>query len=75
MTTTPDTVKQRAHAVIDGLPDDAKWNDIVEALAVIEDVDDPDAGGGSNVIDLMAALKKSVGEEKPKKTARRKKSA
>ena len=43
--------------------------------AVIEDVDDPDAGGGSNVIDLMAALKKSVGEEKPKKTARRKKSA
>ena len=39
MTTTPDTVKQRAHAVIDGLPDDAKWNDIVEALAVIEDVD------------------------------------
>jgi DNA end-binding protein Ku len=43
--------------------------------AVIEDVDDPDAGGGSNVIDLMAALKKSVGEEKPKKTSRRKKSA
>ena len=43
--------------------------------AGIEDVDDPDAGGGSNVIDLMAALKKSVGEEKPKKTSRRKKSA
>lgn len=43
--------------------------------AVIEDVDDPDAGGGSNVIDLMAALKKSVGEEKPAKTSRRKKSA
>ena len=43
--------------------------------AVIEDVDDPDAGGGSNVIDLMAALKKSVGEEKPKKPSRRKKSA
>ena len=42
---------------------------------MIEDVDDPDTGGGSNVIDLMAALKKSVGEEKPKKTARRKKSA
>ena len=43
--------------------------------AVIEDVDDPDSGGGSNVIDLMAALKQSVGEEKPKKTTRRKKSA
>ena len=52
--------------------DDAKPK---SKTAVIEDVDDPDAGGGSNVIDLMAALKKSVGEEKPKKTSRRKKSA
>jgi DNA end-binding protein Ku len=33
--------------------------------AVIEDVDEPGETGGSNVIDLMAALKKSVGEEKP----------
>ncbi|WEK47799.1 MAG: Ku protein [Candidatus Andeanibacterium colombiense] len=31
---------------------------------VIEDVDEPAAKGGSNVIDLMAALKKSVGSEK-----------
>ena len=43
--------------------------------AVIEDVDDPGAADGSNVIDLMAALKKSVEEDKPKKSARRKKSA
>ncbi len=42
---------------------------------VIEDVDEPDTASGSNVIDLMAALKKSVGEEKPKKASRRKKSA
>ncbi|GAB5352984.1 non-homologous end joining protein Ku [Qipengyuania sp. 483] len=41
---------------------------------IIEDVDDPESSGG-NVIDLMAALKKSVGEEKPKKAAKRKKSA
>ncbi|MEE4201926.1 non-homologous end joining protein Ku [Erythrobacter sp.] len=33
--------------------------------AVIEDADAPDSGGG-NVIDLMAALKKSVGETKPR---------
>ncbi|MFK4003441.1 Ku protein [Qipengyuania sp. NPDC077563] len=42
--------------------------------AIVEDVDEPETGGG-NVIDLMAALKKSVGEEKPKKAAKRKKSA
>ena len=43
--------------------------------AVIEDVDDPDAAPGSNVIDLMAALKKSVDGDKAKKPAKRKKSA
>ena len=43
--------------------------------AIIEDVDEPEAADGSNVIDLMAALKKSVGKEQPKKTTRRKKSA
>ena len=42
--------------------------------AIVEDVEEPESGGG-NVIDLMAALKKSVGEEKPKKAAKRKKSA
>ena len=44
--------------------------------AIIEDVDDPGDTGGSNVIDLMAALKKSVGGDAPKKPAsKRKKSA
>jgi DNA end-binding protein Ku len=45
---------------------------------IIEDVDEPEAGG-SNVIDLMAALKKSVGEEKKsggsKGSTRKRKSA
>ena len=42
--------------------------------AIIEDVDDPDTASGGNVIDLMAALKKSVGEKKPaKKTAAKRK--
>ncbi|MGB3794954.1 MAG: Ku protein [Alteraurantiacibacter sp.] len=45
--------------------------------AIIEDVDDPDGSSGGNVIDLMAALKKSVGEKAPakKSSAKRKKSA
>lgn len=43
--------------------------------AVIEDVDDPDVSSGSNVIDLMAALKKSVEGDKSKKPAKRRKSA
>ncbi|MBO6529104.1 MAG: Ku protein [Erythrobacter sp.] len=43
--------------------------------AVIEGVDDPDTPSGSNVIDLMAALKESVEGDKAKKPATRKKSA
>ena len=43
--------------------------------AVIEDVDDAEAPSGANVIDLMAALKKSVEGDKTKKTSKRKKSA
>ena len=43
--------------------------------AVIEDVDDPDTPSGTNVIDLMAALKKSVESDTPKKPAKRRKSA
>ena len=41
---------------------------------IIEDVDDAPAGKGSNVIDLMAALRKSVGGDKPaaKKAAAKK---
>lgn len=46
---------------------------------VIEDADEPEGGSGGNVIDLMAALKKSVGDDKgkdkPKAKAKRKKSA
>lgn len=43
---------------------------------VLEDVEEPARPGGSNVIDLMAALKKSVGEDKPAaKKARAKKSS
>ena len=44
---------------------------------VIEDVDEPEAGSGGNVIDLMAALKKSVGDDKgsSKSKSKAKKSA
>ena len=46
--------------------------------AIVADVDEPDSGDGGNVIDLMAALKKSVGEKKAssgKSGSKRKKSA
>ena len=46
--------------------------------AIIEDVDEPGDGSGGNVIDLMAALKKSVdddGKKAKKSPAKRKKSA
>lgn len=41
--------------------------------AIIEDVDEPGDAKGSNVIDLMAALKKSVDGDTPKKTATKRK--
>ncbi|ALG60546.1 MULTISPECIES: Ku protein [Citromicrobium] len=40
---------------------------------VIEDVEKPSGDGGGNVIDLMAALKKSVDGEKPTKSSTKKK--
>ena len=44
---------------------------------ILEDVEEPETARGSNVIDLMAALKKSVGgkEDKPAKKAPAKKAA
>ncbi|MDG6078424.1 Ku protein [Erythrobacter litoralis] len=45
---------------------------------VLEDTDEPEGGKSGNVIDLMAALKKSVGDEKKpetKKSSKSKKSA
>ena len=40
---------------------------------IVEDVDEPSGDGSGNVIDLMAALKKSVDGEKPKKSSSKKK--
>ena len=42
---------------------------------ILEDVEEPSGRGASNVIDLMAALKKSVGGDKPAKKAPAKKSS
>ncbi|QQN74632.1 Ku protein [Croceicoccus sp. YJ47] len=45
---------------------------------ILEDVEEPESGKGGNVIDLMAALKKSVGDDdtkSPSKKPSRKKSA
>ncbi|WP_029918864.1 hypothetical protein [Nevskia soli] len=55
------TLKQKAHELIDHLPDDATWEDVAEALAVIEDIEagiaDSDAG---RVVDT-ATLRKHFG--------------
>jgi DNA end-binding protein Ku len=42
---------------------------------ILEDVEEPETARGSNVIDLMAALKKSVGGEKAKPTVDKKSAA
>ena len=44
---------------------------VLKGKKVLEDVEEPSTGGKSNVIDLMAALKQSVGgKEKAKPTAK-----
>ena len=51
-----DTAKQRAHALIDELPDDAQWRDIVLALAIIDDIEaglsESEAGQGVDTATL-----------------------
>jgi DNA end-binding protein Ku len=42
---------------------------------ILEDVEEPEVARGSNVIDLMAALKKSVGGKEEKPAAKKKGSA
>jgi hypothetical protein len=60
MNTAP-TLKQKAHALIDQLPDDATWHDMAEALAVVEDIEagltESDAGEGVDT----ATLRKRFG--------------
>jgi hypothetical protein len=50
--------KQRAHALIDSLPDDASWSDILYALELAADIDQGrrDAESGQ-VMDSAAVLK------------------
>lgn len=48
MAANPQNFKQRAHALIDGLPDDADWKDLAYEASVIQDIEeglrDSDAG-------------------------------
>lgn len=50
------TPKQKAHELIDQLPDDATWHDVAEALAVVDDIEagiaESDAGLGVDTASL-----------------------
>lgn len=52
MAANAETIKQKAHALIDGLPEDATWADLRQTLAVIEDIEaglkESDAGLGDD---------------------------
>jgi len=55
------TPKQKAHELIDHLPDDATWQDMAEALAVVGDIE---AGLAESAADLgvdTATLRKRFG--------------
>lgn len=84
-----ETLIEKKTAPFDAGEFENRYIDALEALiekkrkskggTVIEDVEEPEAGKGGNVIDLMAALKKSVDSEKSGKAkssgGRKKKSA
>ncbi|MFQ5661137.1 MAG: hypothetical protein ACE5GZ_11990 [Gammaproteobacteria bacterium] len=59
MSTPAQTIKQAAHQLIDQLPDEANWKDLIYELSVMQDIEegleDSDAG---RVVD-----NKSVREE------------
>jgi hypothetical protein len=61
MTTPATPFKQQAHALIDQLPDTATWEDLADALALIEDLEvgsaESDAGLGVDT----ATLRKRFG--------------
>jgi hypothetical protein len=54
-------LKQRAHALIDQLPEDATWRDMVEALAVVEDIEAGLAEGDTGLGVDTATLRKRFG--------------
>src|SRR5690606_39173294 len=56
MVQTAPTLKQKAHELIDRLPDTATWDDVAEALSVVEDIEaglsESDAGLGVDTTTL-----------------------
>ena len=40
MAASPQNFKQRAHALIDELPDDADWKDLAYEASVIQDIEE-----------------------------------
>ena len=61
MTHTALTLKQQAHALIDQLPDDATWQDLAEAFAVIEDIEAGLADSDADRVVDTATLRKQFG--------------
>lgn len=40
MSTSAQSVKQSAHQIIDQLPDEVSWKDLIYELSVIQDIED-----------------------------------
>jgi hypothetical protein len=55
------TLKQKAHELIDQLPDDATWHDLAEALALIEDIEAGLADSEADRVVDTATLRKHFG--------------
>jgi hypothetical protein len=60
-TNTAHTLKQKAYDLIDQLPDDATWEDVAEALAVVEDIEAGLAESGAGLGVDTATLRKRFG--------------
>lgn len=60
MSTTAETIKQKAHDLIERLPDSATWDDVVYEIAVRRSIErglaDADAGRLTDIADIRRSF-------------------
>jgi predicted transcriptional regulator len=61
MSTTNHSIKQAAHQVIDQLPDEASWKDLIYELSVMQDIEEGLADSEAGRVVDNATVRKEFG--------------
>jgi predicted transcriptional regulator len=61
MSTTNHSIKQAAHQVIDQLPDEANWKDLIYELSVMQDIEEGLADSEAGRVVDNATVRKEFG--------------